>query len=135
MYDGIKVNKTTFAILLEYIIAGKCEGVRGKVREDAKVRARRYKEWETTTTTENEMKTTLALMKKEDEGVSSSQQPISSGEVEVLKQGSSSLAGGVTTTATTTTTVNDDWKTMDEHEKRKVYKRARKVLDTLKTKK
>ena len=135
MYDGNKVNKTTFAILLEYIIAGKCEGVRSKVQEDAKVRARRYKEWEktTTSTTEKETKTTLALMKKDDEGVSSYQRPISSGEAEGAKR-SSSLAG-VATTATTTTTANDDeWKTMDEHEKRKVYKRARKVLDALETK-
>ena len=137
MYDGNKVNKTTFAILLEYIIAGKCEGVRSNVQEDAKVRARRYKEWEkttTSTTTEKEMKTTLALMKKDDEGVSSYQRPISSGEAEGAKR-SSSLAGVATTATTTTTTANDDeWKTMDEHEKRKVYKRARKALDALETK-
>ena len=131
MYDGNKVNKTTFAILLEYIIAGKCEGVRSNVQEDAKVRARRYKEWEKTTTStmEKEMKTTLALMKKDDEGVSSYQRPISSGEAEGAKR-SSSLAG----VATTATTNDDEWKTMDEHEKRKVYKRARKVLDALETK-
>jgi hypothetical protein len=49
------------------------------------------------------------------------------------KQGGSSLVLGVaTTTTTTTTTVNNEWKAMDEHEKRKEYKRARKVLDTLK---
>ena len=31
-------------------------------------------------------------------------------------------------------TNDDEWKTMYEHEKRKVYKRARKVLDALETK-
>ena len=128
MYDGDRVNKATFAMLLEYIIAGKCDGVRSKVREDAKVRARRYKEWETT---EKEMKTTLALpKKKEDEGASSSRRPISSGGVEAKRSGG--LAG--VAIAATTTTANDEWKTMDEREKRRVYKRARKVLDTLKTK-
>lgn len=130
MYDGDRVNKTTFAILLEYIIAGKCDGVRSKVREDAKVRARRYKEWETTTT-EKEMKPTLALpKKKEDGGASSSRRPISSGGVEAKRSGG---LGGVAIAATSTT-ANDEWKTMDEREKRREYKRARKVLDTLKTK-
>lgn len=116
MYDSSKVSKTTFTLLLEYIIAGKGVLLQSKVKEDAKFRARRYKEWETT-------------IKKKKEDLQ--QQPLTTED----KQGSSSsssLVSGVTTTATTTTTVNNEWKTMDEHEKRKEYKRARKVLDTLK---
>jgi hypothetical protein len=123
MYNSTKVNKSTFTTLLEYIVAGiKTEsgGLESKVKEDATFRARRYKEWETTI---EKTKT----KKKEQTTQSPSQTALVPGEE---KQGGSSLVSGVATTATTT--VNNEWKAMDEHEKRKEYKRARKVLDTLK---
>jgi hypothetical protein len=50
MYDHARVSKTSFATLVEYVSSSSAGGgdgvVKSRTMEDAKRRARRYKEWE-----------------------------------------------------------------------------------------
>jgi len=93
MYEGNKVSKTTFATLVDYLTQGG-DRLISRVEEDAKMRARRYKEWE---------------KKKENS---------TTGET---KEESKSISPDDIT-----------WNNLDDHDKRKEYKRARKVLDSIK---
>ena len=97
MYEGDKVSKTTFATLVDYLTQGGNRLI-SRVEEDAKMRARRYKEWEkkeNSTTDE-----TTGETKEESKAISA--------------------ADDIT------------WNNLDDHDKRKEYKRARKVLDSIK---
>ena len=109
MYDFDKVSKATFALLVEYLCQGG-EGARSRVEEDAKWRARRYKEWE---------KKGQQQSSKED-GVDSESKDENTEEKTDKKKES------------TTTDGDKAWNVLDDHDKRKEYKRARKVLDSLK---
>jgi len=96
MYEGDKVSKTTFATLVDYLTQGG-DRLISRVEEDAKMRARRYKEWE----------------KK--------------------KENSTSDTTGETKEENKSTSADDiTWNNLDDHDKRKEYKRARKVLDSIK---
>lgn len=79
------------------------EGTRCRVEEDAKKKAVRYKEWEKSQPNDS----------GEDEHAKSS--PQKSKEFDQNK------------------TEDDAWAELNEHDKRKEYKRARKVMDALKT--
>ena len=98
MYEGNKVSKTTFATLVDYLIQGG-DRLISRVEEDAKMRARRYKEWE----------------KKKENSTSDT----TTGEI---KEESKSISAADDIT----------WNNLDDHDKRKEYKRARKVLDSIK---
>mmetsp|Transcript_1875 Transcript_1875/g.4035 ORF Transcript_1875/g.4035 Transcript_1875/m.4035 type:complete len:224 (+) Transcript_1875:61-732(+) len=102
MYDFDKVSKTTFATLVEYLCQGG-EGARSRVEEEAKRRARRYKEWE-------------KKQQKGEEGDGSNEAEKVVKSTDKEEEASEDAA----------------WKALDDHEKRKEYKRARKVLDSLK---
>ena len=112
MYDSEKVAKASFAILVDYVCQGG-EGTRCRVEEDAKSRARRYKEWE---------------KKQKDD------------EQEGNEEGQSKTEARESDTNTQKRNNKDQaqldedalWKELNEHDKRKVYKRARKVMDSLK---
>ena len=99
MYEGNKVSKTTFATLVDYLTQGG-DRLLSRVEEDAKMRARRYKEWE----------------KKKESSTSET------------------TADGSTKEESKSTSAADDitWNSLDDHDKRKEYKRARKVLDSIK---
>ena len=98
MYDGDKVSKTTFATLIDYLIQGG-DRLISRVEEDAKMRARRYKDWE----------------KKKENSISDETTAETKEESK-----STSAADDIT------------WNSLDDHDKRKEYKRARKVLDSIK---
>ena len=100
MYEGDKVSKTTFATLVDYLTQGG-DRLISRVEEDAKMRARRYKEWE---------------KKKEN---STTDETTAVGEIKEESKSTSS-ADDIT------------WNNLDDHDKRKEYKRARKVLDSIK---
>lgn len=106
MYDFDKVSKSSFATLVDYLCQGG-EGARSRVEEDAKRRARRYKEWE--------KKKEQQLQNEGDTGEKAEE------EEEVKEKNDQQSA-------------SDDkaWNELDDHDKRKEYKRARKVLDALK---
>jgi len=95
MYDFDKVSKATFATLVDYVCQGG-EKTRLRVEEDAKRRARRYKDWEKKGDTE-----------QDDDDADEKKDPTLSPD-------------------------DKDWNQLDDHDKRKEYKRARKVLDSLK---
>lgn len=100
MYDFDKVSKSTFATLVDYISDGG-EGTRLRVEEDAKRRARRYKDWE--------------KRQQQQEGVEQEEGDANEEKKDLTKS-------------------QDDerFNQLDDHDKRKEYKRARKVLDALK---
>mmetsp|Transcript_324 Transcript_324/g.631 ORF Transcript_324/g.631 Transcript_324/m.631 type:complete len:224 (-) Transcript_324:45-716(-) len=107
MYDFDKVSKATFAILVDYLCQGG-DGARSRVEEEAKRRARRYKEWEKKAQQEEEEeKGDIDETEEAKEKTESKDKVIQSAEDVV-------------------------WKDLDDHDKRKEYKRARKVLDALK---
>jgi hypothetical protein len=103
MYDSDKVSKTTFGLLIEYICLGG-DGTRCRVEEDAKRRAIRYKEWE-------------KEQSKTESGVEAQEQSEKS-------KGKSK--------STDQLSEEEAWAELNDHDKRKSYKRARKVMDALK---
>ena len=115
MYEPDKVPKSVFDLLLEYLGGLTGQTTKQRVWQDAKRRAKRYKEYEKTTTTTT---TNAATTNKE-----------------------TNQETAPTTTITTNDNNNDDddspsssmWEKLDAHGKRKEYKRARKILDLLKT--
>lgn len=104
MYQADLVDKTTFGLLLEYLGGGD-ERLHARVQEDATKRALRYKEYEKTAENKKEGS-------QEGDDKSKDNKDANSEEEYELKR----------------------WNALNDHDKRKEYKRARKVLDTLKTK-
>ena len=101
MYDFDKVSKSTFATLVDYISQGG-EGTRLRVEEEAKRRARRYKDWEKRQQQQQEdVEQEEGDAKEEKKDLTQSQD-------------------------------DEHFNQLDDHDKRKEYKRARKVLDALK---
>jgi hypothetical protein len=119
MYDSNRVSKTSFALLIEYATEGG-DGMKRRLIEDAKRRARRYKDWEGG---RGEGKGGGG---EDNQRGSNNDEDISSSGVG--RGGPSSSLSAVSVAATE----DKAWNTMDEHDKRKEYKRARKVLDVLK---
>jgi len=101
MYDVDKVSKSTFAILVDYISQGG-EGTRLRVVEEAKRRARRYKDWE--------------KRQQQQEGEEQEEGDAKEEQKEMTKSSQD----------------DEHFNQLDDHDKRKEYKRARKVLDALK---
>lgn len=104
MYEASKVPKATFEILMEYLAAGG-EGMRSRILDDATRRALRYKEYEKTRTDNDKQ-----------EGESS--------EVISEQKGTDGVSPDEDETAR--------WRALNDHDKRKEYKRARKILEVLK---
>eukprot|EP00956_Cyclotella_meneghiniana_P027188 scaffold60435_cov69-Cyclotella_meneghiniana.AAC.10 len=107
-YNADKVNKTTFALLVEYISQGG-DTTRRRVEEDAKRRAIRYKEWE----------------KKRGEGDHDAVVQVDNTETKTDEKKAADDTNN-------TLTEEEVWSGLNEHEKRKEYKRARKIMDALK---
>ena len=113
MYETEKVPKPTFTLLVDYLFA--CQGVtRRRLREDAARRALRYKEYE----------------KKSESSDPNEKNATGGGDGDDV----------VTKEAAQKDTEDDGndearWKALDDHDKRKEYKRARKILDTIKEEK
>jgi hypothetical protein len=104
MYNSDKVNKTTFGLLVEYICQGG-DGTRCRVEEDAKSKALRYKEWE---------------KREQDKGGNGDENDKKESSQQDKKAGKLSDQN------------EEVWAQLNEHDKRKEYKRARKVMDALK---
>ena len=111
MYETEKVPKPTFTLLVDYLEG--CQGItRRRIREDAARRALRYKEYEKKTkpSDPNEKSATGG----------------GDGDDVATKEAAQKKD--------TEDDGNDEarWKALDDHDKRKEYKRARKILDTIK---
>ena len=112
MYEADKVSKANFEVLLDYLKAGDQNTIQ-RCREDATRRALRYQKLTTSsaappTNPEDSVKNSsdAAVTKPQDDGDAAN----ASRQVEDEEE---------------------RWNKLDEHEKRKEYKRARKVLDQL----
>jgi hypothetical protein len=132
MYEADKVSKEMFSLLIEYLTG--LEGItRQRVQADATSRALRYKEYEAKLSSTTNQK--QEQEKANDEGDISA--PREDGKT--ITETENSPAG--THNAQVTDADSNDkkeetdrWNCLSDHDKRKEYKRARKVLDTLKGK-
>lgn len=111
MYEVDKVPKGTFALLILYL--EDLKGVsRERVYDDAVRRALRYKTWEKSST------------KEDDDGEKSNDDDDDDNENEDNDQKEEEEDIKMDAKR---------WKNLDDHDKRKEYKRARKMIDLLKT--
>jgi hypothetical protein len=107
MYENDKVNKTAFATLMDYLEGLQGQSTIARVVRDAQRRALRYK---STTTANNEKDDTNNNEEAEAQaGVSGEDLLNAEEQAHDAKR----------------------WKGLDDHEKRREYKRARKVLEIL----
>eukprot|EP00977_Amphora_coffeiformis_P000401 scaffold108_cov162-Amphora_coffeaeformis.AAC.12 len=117
MYEAEKVSKTTFTILLEYMKGLQGKDAKKRVLEEATARAKRYRDYEKSS------KDTITT----------------SGETaEETNPTPKEAEAAATTTSSTSSAAEDDgsyglahWNTLDDHDKRKEYKRARRILELL----
>ena len=107
MFRSDRLNKAVFTLMIEYL-ANAADGTKVRVRELAKRRALRYKEWEKSTSNDNVESTT----EKNDAMDNSDNTNKRDGNDESDEQ--------------------QLWSNLNFHEKRKEYKRARKILDEVK---
>lgn len=114
MYDSTKLPKVTFEICMEYLEGLRGEGMRQNIEEDALRRAMRYKTWE------------------KEKQTSSSEE----GGGEEADDDDNDESGGKTTDGPNKEQDGDEarWNALDDHDKRKEYKRARKVIEVMKKK-
>lgn len=120
MYEPTKVAKDVFSLLIEYIVAAKSESIINRIVHDATKRALRYKQYEMNKSGGIDDKQLVTVppaspMKEDVEPLSATKRQIQEEQEDVIAD-----------------TIR--WNSLDEHDKRKEYKRARKVLDTLQQK-
>ena len=124
MYDAEKVSKATFALLLEYLDGMPTgtgnDATKSRIKADASRRAVRYRKYE------KNMEKRQKMNSHREGGEDSAGGGDGDSRNEAEDMADESNDGG-----------NDNeeelrWKKLSDHDKRKVYKRARKVLDTLK---
>jgi hypothetical protein len=121
MYEVDKVSKGTFSLLLEYLHGLQGNKTKSRIISEATRRARRYKEHVSRQENNN----------KDGGGESGDDDD---------KRDTSKLENAEPTTEQPTDMSKEDledeearWKKLDDHDKRKEYKRARKVLDVIRT--
>lgn len=110
MYEADKVSKNTFNTLLDYLKGLQGKNARKRVLEEATARAQRYRDYEKNKETTD---TPANSEKKVDEQAIDETSKKTSGNSD---NGQFGL---------------EYWKGLDDHDKRKEYKRARRVLETL----
>lgn len=114
MYEVDKVSKSSFTTLLKYLEGLNGVSARSRVRSEASRRALRYKEHEEKGTEEKTEEKPMDI----------------NPNTEDAKDGSSEAMSG---SKTEEVEVDEDerWQQLSVHDKRKEYKRARKVLETV----
>jgi hypothetical protein len=111
MYEADKLSKASFTLLLGYLDGMKGGGdAKARILIEASRRAVRYKEYEKV---------------RDEQGDKDLSNTVEKGAAD---------AAGETTKPSLTEEEEEDarWKKLDDHDKRNEYKRARKILDTLK---
>lgn len=132
MYESDKVSKGSFGILLEYLGGLQGTGAKERIMQEATRRALRYKKYSETDNT------TVVVKAEADEDVDMKDE--STKEVQFAEN---TKAAAESTEAATkkkkskkvTVAPEDEqtlWEALGDHDKRKEYKRARKVLEELK---
>lgn len=111
MYETDKVPKATFSVLVEYLLGVK--GItRTRLREEAARRALRYKEFEKRAKAEGDDKDGVDANEVKDD--------VNAGNSNNKKNDDDAALDAAR------------WNALDDHDKRKEYKRARKILDAIK---
>jgi hypothetical protein len=110
LYEVDKVPKGAFTILIEYLCGLEGTTTRSRIRAEASRRALRYKE--------HEKKTAAETKEKDTEGTESNEKIENEADPKISVQEQMEE--------------ETRWQKLDEHEKRKEYKRARKILETIK---
>ncbi|CAJ1946894.1 unnamed protein product [Cylindrotheca closterium] len=112
MYEVDKVSKSSFAILLKYLEGLNGDSARSRIRSEASRRALRYRKHQEKgsegTTKEKPMRVSMSGETPSTEAMVSGSETV---EVEMDEE--------------------ERWQQLSEHDKRKEYKRARKVLETV----
>jgi hypothetical protein len=112
MYDSEKVPKNVFTITVEYLLGIQSETLKQRIIDDATRRALRYKQYEKDTNNNNE------------------------GGGEGKQNNTTDIDGNTSTKDTDETNQqqqqqdDEHWMKLDDHDKRKEYKRARKILES-----
>jgi len=132
MYDANKVKKETFTLLIDYILQTPNDGVgfKDRIYDDAQRRVIRYVEWEP-------LHTKQQLQQEKEEGESTK-------EIIPATETSSSLSNTNMTKEKNSKVQNANkkeedkymdekrrWTELNAHDKRKEYKRARKLMEAL----
>ena len=107
MYRGDRLNKVTFALMVEYLRSA-ANGTKERVREDAMRRAIRYKEWHKTNS------------EGDDENGDENEELDNADEEKNLSKEERGDEDD-----------EEHWLKLNSHDKRKEYKRARKILDSV----
>jgi hypothetical protein len=123
MYDADKVPKASFQILMEYMEGLKGEATREWVNKDAIRRVLRYKEWE---------KRQGGKLVQDEEGTEETKKTEGQDQLdrEDVNQNGDSMSGN-----NGEQEEEERFKSLSDHDKRKEYKRARKVLEAVKKQK
>jgi len=124
MYDADKVKKETFTLLTLYIVESpKDGGFKLRILEDAQRRARRYMEWE--------KKKEQPQQNPADAGQKKETIPPPS-NTSKEKDDPKNLQNLTVKDAKNQEDIDEKrWETLDAHDKRKEYKRARKIMEAL----
>ena len=115
MYEADKVAKGSFTILLEYLGGLQSDGAKARIVQEATRRALRYKKY-------SEGGDTMKADDANDDEVEDNKNEPVEGE---------GLSKKKKTKKDTTSEEEKRWNALGDHDKRKEYKRARKVLETL----
>lgn len=115
MYEADKVAKGSFTILLEYLGGLQGDGAKGRIVQEATRRALRYKKYS------EGVDTMTSDDANEEEKEDNQNEPAEEEGTSKKKKAKKD----------TTSEEEKHWNTLGDHDKRKEYKRARKVLETL----
>ena len=133
MYEPDKVTKHSFAILLEYLHGLKGEGAKERIIQDATRRALRYKK-------NSEEDNASSATKSDDNKQGNNDDDVGREGAKVVQFSNETKAAteeGKPKKAKTNKELADAteeekrWNDLDDNDKRKEYKRARKILETL----
>jgi len=122
MYEPDKVAKSTFAILLEYLQGLQGSGAKDRIVQEANRRALRYKKYEKEESNDNDKDESVDMNDADSKEVKFAEDT-KEGAAESTKKSAQEIEAA--------TEEEKRWQQLDDHEKRKEYKRARKVLETL----
>jgi hypothetical protein len=130
MYDSNKVQKSTFDILLRYMSFLKGNDMRKRIQQDAIRRALRYKEWE-----QRHQKNVGTNDDANDGTSNEKEQQQQQTDTDLINNVQSDSKEAKIDTTTKDEELLDEekiWLALSDHDKRKEYKRARKVVDLFK---
>ena len=121
MYDVGKVPKSSFVLLLDYLEGLEGKATRDRIRAEASRRVRRHKEYCKSTP-----KTAIELSTQNEQGNNNKNND--TGSLEKKEATTTEQVGEMDVE-------NDEevqWRKLDDHDKRKQYKRARQILNLMK---